>query len=346
VKRKNESELASKQASVTNAERQLAVREQRVEELEEQVVNTRILAPTSGLVVYATSLERGWRGNDDPLDVGSEISPNEEIIHLPNSEQMIASIKVHESLIGRIDAGQPSSVRIDAIRGESFKGTVDSVGVVAESGGWRDPNLREYTVKVVIDGDNANRDLKPSMRADAEIRLGRVEDVLTVPVQAVFRAGEVAYVYEKQGDRYVRTPVRIGRRSTTEAEVVAGLEGGERVLLREPRPGEVIDRPFSPEALAAVARPESEQQQGEPRMVAAGDRQRPQGQRRAGFDIQGWLRANAGKNIDDLELPEQMKDRLRQQYPDGKIPDDAGQDGSTPSGPSSAAATPSPSSAE
>jgi hypothetical protein len=225
-------------------------------------------------------------------------------------------------------------------------GQVDSISVLAASGGWRDPNLREYTVKIAIDGDNADRELKPSMRADAEIRLGRVEDVLTIPVQSVFREGEVSYVYEKQGERFVKTPVRIGRRSTTEAEVVAGLDGGERVLLREPRPGEIIDRPFSPEALAAVAPPEGERPEGEPRMMAAGGAAQQPQQQRGGFDIQGWLRENAGKNIDDLELPEQMKVRLRQRYPDGKIPDDAGQSGSTPSGSSSAAATPAPSSAD
>jgi len=350
VKQQNASRLASKEADLTNRRRQLAIREERLAEEQRQLAATKMYAPTDGLVVYATSVgdERGrsMMGGDGPLQIGRNVRPNELLIILPDTSKMVASVKVHESNAGRVSPGQPATIKIDAMPNRVFTGTVDSISVLAAGGGWRDPNLREYTVKVVIDGDNANRDLKPSMRADAEIRLGRVEDVLTVPVQAVFRAGEVAYVYEKQGDRYVRTPVRIGRRSTTEAEVVAGLEGGERVLLREPRPGEVIDRPFSPEALAAVARPESEQQQGEPRMVAAGDRQRPQGQRRAGFDIQGWLRANAGKNIDDLELPEQMKDRLRQQYPDGKIPDDAGQDGSTPSGPSSAAATPSPSSAE
>lgn len=347
VKQQNASRLASKEADLTNRRRQLAIREDRLAEEKRQLEATKMYAPTDGLVVYATSVgdERGrsMMGGDGPLQIGRNVRPNELLIILPDTSKMVASVKVHESNAGRVNPGQPATVKIDALPNRVLTGTVDSISVLAASGGWRDPNLREYTVKILLDGDNSNRELKPAMRADAEIRLGRVEDALTVPVQAVFRDGEIAYVYEKQGDRYVRTPVRIGRRSTTEAEVVAGLEGGERVLLREPQAGEIVDRPFSPEALAAVAPPEGEQQQGEPRMIAAGDRQQPDQQRRAGFDIQGWLRDNAGKSIDDLELPEQMKERLRQRYPDGKIPDDAGQGGSTPS---SAAATPAPSSAE
>lgn len=259
VQRKNESELASKKANVTNAERQLAVREQRVAKLEEQLVNTRIIAPTAGLVVYATSMERGWRNNDDGLDVGSEISPNEEIIHLPNSEAMIASIKVHESLVGRIKQGQSASVRIDAIRGQTFSGTVDSVGVVAESGGWRDPNLREYAVNILLDIDDPEElGIKPSMRGEATIYIDRVTDALHVPVQAVFFEDRETVVYaQASAGRYERTTVTLGRRSDQTVEILAGLDAGTMILLRQPAPGEVIeaDKPAVDATSTANARP-------------------------------------------------------------------------------------------
>lgn len=352
VRQQNNSRLASKEADLTNKRRQLAIHEERLAEEQRQLTYTKMYAPTDGLVVYATSVgeERGrsMMGGDGPLQIGRNVRPNELLIILPDTSRMVASVKVHESNAGRVEPGQPATVKIDALPNRVLNGTVDSISVLAASGGWRDPNLREYTVKISLDSDNTNRELKPSMRADAEIRLGRVEDVLTAPVQAIFREGRTSYVYQKRGDRYVRTPVRVGRRSSTQAEIVAGLEGGEKVLLREPQSGEIIDQPFSAEALAAVAVPESEQGD-QARVVAAGDPQagaRQGGQQRAGFDVQAWLRDNAGKNIDDLELPEAMKTRLRQQYPDGKIPDDAGQSGGAPGGPSSAAATPGASTAD
>jgi HlyD family secretion protein len=353
VRQQNNSRLASKEADLTNKRRQLAIHEDRLSEEKRQLTYTKMYAPTDGLVVYATSVgeERGrsMMGGDGPLQIGRNVRPNELLIILPDTSRMVASVKVHESNAGRVEPGQPATVKIDALPNRVLTGTVDSISVLAASGGWRDPNLREYTVKIHLDSDNTNRELKPSMRADAEIRLGRVEDVLTAPVQAIFREGRTSYVYQKRGDRFVRTPVRVGRRSSTQAEIIAGLEGGEKVLLREPQSGEIIDQPFSEEALAAVAVPESEQGD-QPRVVAAGGPQqgaRPAGQQRGGFDVQGWLRANAGKKIDDLELPEAMKTRLRQQYPDGVIPADAGQSGgAAPSGPSSAAATPGSSAAD
>lgn len=241
VERKNESEIASRQANVTNAERTLAVREQRVKKLEEELASTRITAPTSGLVVYATSLDRGWRGNDEALDVGSQIYPNEEIIMLPNSSEMIAAIKVHESHVGEIEEGQHASVRIDALRGRVIEGVVDSVGVVAESGGWRDPNLREYTVNVLLDIDNPQElGVKPSMRCEATLYVDRVENTLHVPVPAVFFEDHSTVVYTPHpSGKYERRIVQLGRRSDQEVEVVAGLDEGERVLLRQPSPGEI-----------------------------------------------------------------------------------------------------------
>ncbi|MFG0273664.1 MAG: efflux RND transporter periplasmic adaptor subunit [Phycisphaerales bacterium] len=351
VKQQNNSRLASKEADLTNKRRQLAIHEERLAEEQRQLTYTKMYAPTDGLVVYATSVgdERGrsMMGGDGPLQIGRNVRPNELLIILPDTSRMVASVKVHESNAGRVQAGQAATVKVDALQNRVLSGTVDSISVLAASGGWRDPNLREYTVKIALEGDNTNRELKPSMRADAEIRLGRVEDVLTVPVQSVFREGRISYVYAKRGERFLRTPVRIGRRSSTQAEVIAGLEGGERILLREPQAGEILDQPFSEEALAAVAVPEDEQAE-QARVVAASQPQgaRQQGGQRGGFDVQGWLRDNAGKNIDDLELPEAMKTRLRQQFPDGKIPDDAGQGGSSSGGPSSAAATPASSAAE
>ncbi len=254
VKRKNESELASRQATVTNAERQLAVREARVAKLEEQLKNCRILAPTSGLVVYASSLEGGgWRGNDDPLDVGRDIRPNEEIMMLPNSSEMIAAIKVHESLVGRVEAGQKASIRIDALRGKMFDGVVDSVAVVAESGGWRDPNLREYTVNILIDiKDPQSMGIKPSMRCEATLFIERVLEALHVPVQAIHFENRAAVVYAQHpSGKYERTVVQLGRRSDQDVEIVAGLDAGRRVLLRDPTPGEIM----APEDAAPVASP-------------------------------------------------------------------------------------------
>jgi hypothetical protein len=142
-------------------------------------------------------------------------------------------------------------VTIEATGGKTFSGRVESIGVLAESGGWRDPNLREYTVKIALDGDHES-ELKPSMRCEARLTLGRVEDALAVPIQAVFNDGAVRYVYTPRGSKFERVPVKVGRRSETHAEILAGIEASEVVLVRQPEPGEVISAPWTDAMLQPV----------------------------------------------------------------------------------------------
>lgn len=256
VLKQNESRVASKRADLSNRQRQLALREERLKALEEQLRAATLTAPTGGLVVYGTSIgnNRGFSfsSGDGPLQIGRTVRPNELLIVLPDTSSMVASVRVHESVAGRIHAGQRAVVRVDAIRDRTYSGVVKSVGVLAESGGWRDPNLREYTVKILLEGGNAEQKLKPSMRADAEIILGDVENTIAVPVQSIFHQGQVSYVYVPRGGKYEKVPVRPGRRSSTLVEIVKGLESGQSVLLREPAPGEVLSREISPQAIAAI----------------------------------------------------------------------------------------------
>ncbi len=248
VKMNNEIELASKEAARTNRRKQLAVREEKLKNLQTQLANASVKAPSDGLVVYATSMGGGrgmFGGNEGPLQIGRQVFPNELMIILPDTSDMMASVRVQESLSGRIKPGQDVTVQVDAAGGKTFSGRVESTSVLAETGGWRDPNLREYTVKVALDQQALEgAGLKPSMRVDAAITLGEVRDAITVPVQAVFNEGPVRYVYLQHGGKYVKSPVKMGRRSDTFAEIAAGVVTGDVVLLREPTAGEVLVQPW------------------------------------------------------------------------------------------------------
>ncbi len=256
IRTQNKINAGAKESSLGTTRRQFDLKRERLDKLNEQVNLATITAPTDGLVVYATSLGRGrdmmMMGSDGPLQVGREIRPNEMLIVLPDTTSMIASVRVHEALVGRIQPGQRVRITIDAINGETFLGTVESVGVLAETGGWRDPNRREYTVRIGLDYDNTDGKLKPSMRAEAEIMLGTVQDSLMVPVQAVFNEGPVRFVLVPRGSRYERVPVKIGRMSDTYAQIISGIEEGDQVLLREPDTGELLASEWTAEQLEAV----------------------------------------------------------------------------------------------
>lgn len=253
VERENSIQLASKEAARVNAQRQLGIREQRLEKDQKQLDACTIRAPRAGLVVYGTSTRPSWYfDNEGPLQIGRQVHPNELLLVLPDTSEMVAEVRVPESIAGRVEPGQQARVKVDALGGERFSGVVQSKGVLAEQGGWRDPNSREYAVKIAIDSSSADGRLKPSMRCEAEILLGRVDDALSVPIQAVFRDGPVQFLYVPEGPKFDRVPVKVGRRSDTYAEILGGVEAGTQVLVRDPKPNEIMRDKWSPEELAAV----------------------------------------------------------------------------------------------
>jgi HlyD family secretion protein len=231
-------------------------REQRrteVQDIRNQITASTIYAPAGGMVVYGTSTNRGSRWNDDsPIAIGKEVNPNEVMIILPDTKEMMAVVRVHEAMVGRVRRNQTAVIRIDAVNNQTFTGTVESIGILAESGGWRDPNLREYEVRIAVNADAESTGLKPSMRCEAEITLGSVADALAIPVQAIFNDGGISFVYKPEGGRFAPAPVVIGRRSSTLAEVLGGLSPGDRVLLREPSGSEAIRRSFDMDEVEAL----------------------------------------------------------------------------------------------
>ncbi|MBL8886968.1 MAG: HlyD family efflux transporter periplasmic adaptor subunit [Phycisphaerales bacterium] len=241
VKMNAEIDLASKAAQRNNKRTQLTIRENSLAKQRQQLDASTVKAPSAGLVVYATSMRRnGWGGNEGPLQIGRQVYPNELLIVLPDTSEMVASVQVHESLAGDVKAGMSATVKVDAANGKVFQGVVDSIGVLAESGGWRDPDRREYTVKIKIEGEDDIALLKPSMRCEARLTMGRIENAIAIPVQGVFTDGPVRFVYAQKSGRYERIPIKLGKRSDTFAEILAGADAGRTILLRDPTPSEVL----------------------------------------------------------------------------------------------------------
>ena len=84
--------------------------------------------------------------------------------------------------------------------------------------------------------------LKPSMRCRAEIELGLVNDVISVPIQSVFREGADSFVYVPAKGGWSQRKVNVGRASELAVEITEGLDLDERILLRKPDAFEIVEK--------------------------------------------------------------------------------------------------------
>ncbi|MAJ47600.1 MAG: hypothetical protein CBC35_10105 [Planctomycetes bacterium TMED75] len=242
VIQRHKAEIVSQNNSVESAQNRVVKLEERLDELRGQLLMCKINAPTTGMVVYRSSMSGGGRrGDDDPPMIGSQLSPNELVILIPSASKMIANLKVSEARIANIRPGMRTIVYSDAHPNTPIEGTVDGISVMAEDGGWRDPQRRDYTVRVKLFQDPGMQ-LKPSMRCVGNITLDQVEDALSVPIQSVFREGRSAFVYVPTSGGFAQQPVTLGRSSELSVEILNGVAQGDRVLLREPLPVEVVSK--------------------------------------------------------------------------------------------------------
>jgi HlyD family secretion protein len=131
----------------------------------------------------------------------------------------------------QIKVGAP--VRIDGWGGSSVAGRVvrvDPAGFLKVSALGIEEQRVRTTIDFVGPAEEWSR-LGHDYRVIVHVTVWRGDDVLNVPVSALFRQGEEWAVYlMKDGSAQVR-PIKIGHRNNRTAEVLSGLSEGDRVVL-------------------------------------------------------------------------------------------------------------------
>ena len=101
--------------------------------------------------------------------------------------------------------------------------------------------IEEQRVNVIIDFANSAESRPPlgdGYRVEAAIVEWESADVLTVPTGALFRDGDCWAVFVAKADHAELVHVELAHRNDNQAEVVNGLQEGDRVILY---PGDRIE---------------------------------------------------------------------------------------------------------
>lgn len=188
-------------------------------------------APREGTVVYVMN----WRG--EKKKVGDSAWRGERIVEIPDLTRMKAEGEVDESDAGRVTVGQRVTLRLDAHPDEELQGTILTAGrTVQRKRGTQDP-LKVLRVDIALDKTDPAK-MRPGMRFQGTIELGRVKNAVLVPRESVFVSSAGTFVY-RRGQLDVDTvPVRLGRQNEESVEVLKGLSAGDRVLVAKEPGGE------------------------------------------------------------------------------------------------------------
>ena len=234
----NDLDSAERRAKTADAALAEARAQRAVRESEYQVARARLLtpaskrtpaadcdcvsvySPVSGTVLRVVTESEGVVGSGAPLvEVGD-----------PDRLEVVVDLLSADAV--RVQSGQ--RVIIEAWGGER---PLDGVVRRVEPFGFTKVSalgIEEQRVNVVID-ITAPRDqwqrLGHGYRVEPRIVLWESNDVLRVPLSALFRQGDQWAVFVARNGRAELRPVEIGQGNGLEAELRAGLEAGERVVL-------------------------------------------------------------------------------------------------------------------
>lgn len=227
VGRDNEAMLAQTEAAKNAADRALAKEDEKLAKYREQLEKCKIFAPHDGMVAYSTDRTPWGR----PIGEGELVIERMKVLTLPDLTRMQVRTMVHESVLDQIKDGLNATVQIDAFPDRSYKGTVKSVAVMPSQGGnfFTSPDVKLYETIVTIEEDVEQ--LRPGMTAVVEIHVDRLEQVLSVPVQAVVQVEDETWCYVDGPHGVERHDIALGRTNDKFVQVVSGLSEGDRVVL-------------------------------------------------------------------------------------------------------------------
>ncbi len=233
AERKASANIVQAEADLLAKEAELEQQRTKLEKVQDQIDKTTIRAPRAGLVIYATSTQFSWRGNQDPLAEGQEVRERQELIHLPTTDSMIAEVTVPEAKVQILETGLPAVVSADALPGRTYRGTVNKIAPLPNATSvFLNPDLKVYDTEILLDGDTDG--LRTGMSCTVEIIAARYDEALHVPVHAVLRHGRQPVVYVRTETGFEPKPVRLGLDDNQVVHITDGLSPGDVVMLTPP----------------------------------------------------------------------------------------------------------------
>lgn len=231
VLQQSENRIAQYESDLITQSNTLVLNQKKLERDQKNLDACKIYAPQDGLVVYSVSENRF--SSESLIEEGATVRNRQELIKLPNTSRMKVTVKIHESNINLIRAGQSALVVLDSMPDTPFRAVVEKVGLLPDSQSrWGNPNLKVYNTEVVI--TDPLPDVKPGISAKAEIIVTNIADAISVPIQAVTTLQGRQVVYLANGGKPEPHPVEVGLFSTKFIQVLSGLDSGSRVLLSPP----------------------------------------------------------------------------------------------------------------
>ncbi|MEO6742384.1 MAG: efflux RND transporter periplasmic adaptor subunit [Chthoniobacteraceae bacterium] len=216
-------ELESSKNAQAIAENNLARSQAALQVVEDKLSKTKIVAPFD-----CTILTR-------PVSVGQAVSgasgvnSGTEVLTIADLSELIINAHINQADVTRMAVNQKVQIEVEAVPGLKLFGRLDRIAPQATIKN----GIKGFATRIIVKNDETTG-IRPGMTANLTIPLQSADNVIAIPLAAVFTDLGSRFAYVREGGKFVRVPIQIGVSDYDFAEVTKGLAGGETVSLVTP----------------------------------------------------------------------------------------------------------------
>jgi RND family efflux transporter MFP subunit len=213
-----EAQVSAAKSNLITAERHTLVARAEEARLRTMHKYTSITAPFAGVVTkrYAnigSMIQAGTASQSQAMP----------LVRLSQNSLLRLTLPVPESAVSRVRIGAVVDVKVPSI-GKTFPGRVARVTDKVQQS--------TRTMDTEVDVANPSLMLVPGMYAEVKLQLDERKDVLVLPLDAIETVGAVSKVYAIAQPGVIKlTPITLGLETPQRAEIKAGLEEGDMVVV-------------------------------------------------------------------------------------------------------------------
>ena len=153
------------------------------------------------------------------------------VVTLSADEKMSVTISVDESDILSLELGQTVTVSVPSVSEDSFAGTLTEINRTSSESGTYSAVIEVEKVEGMLSG----------MTASVSVRIEGVDDAILIPIEALHKTSDGAYVYTSYNEAYQeyggKVDVVTGLENSTYVEIKSGLRVGDTVYYTEQESG-------------------------------------------------------------------------------------------------------------
>jgi HlyD family secretion protein len=158
-----------------------------------------------------------------PVSQTEYVQQGQTLIQVADLSKLQVRAYFDEPEIGNLKVGQAATIVWDAKHGQSWKGHVERLPSTIINYNTR--NVGETLISI----DDTDGTLLPNVNVTVTVTTEHLDNVLTIPREALHTEAGADYVYVVSGDSVHRRPVTIGSLNLTQVQITSGLNEGDVV---------------------------------------------------------------------------------------------------------------------